>query len=209
MRKNNQTGRSMVEMLGVLAIIGVLSVGAIAGYQKAMFKYKLNKHAQQLNQIINGVVEYSKQFHVSNIAEETTDAIHLLPFYKKLNFIPAEMFTKDETMLRDIFNNDVYFYQYYDQYVQGIRFKINLNSQLDICFNFLNIAKEYKENLNTIQIVDYSNDSNHGDWLYIYADKYCTKTRRCIKDLTLNDYHEICSFCKKGKSCYIYIMVDS
>ena len=26
------TGRSMVEMLGVLAIIGVLSVGAIAGY---------------------------------------------------------------------------------------------------------------------------------------------------------------------------------
>ena len=30
------TGRSMVEMLGVLAIIGVLSVGAIAGYSKAM-----------------------------------------------------------------------------------------------------------------------------------------------------------------------------
>ena len=29
-------GRSMVEMLGVLAIIGVLSVGAIAGYSKAM-----------------------------------------------------------------------------------------------------------------------------------------------------------------------------
>ena len=27
-----QSGRSMVEMLGTLAIIGVLSVGAIAGY---------------------------------------------------------------------------------------------------------------------------------------------------------------------------------
>ena len=38
-------GRSMVEMLGVLAIIGVLSVGAIAGYSKAMMKYKLNKQA--------------------------------------------------------------------------------------------------------------------------------------------------------------------
>ena len=38
-------GRSMVEMLGVLAIIGVLSVGAIAGYSKAMTKYKLNKQA--------------------------------------------------------------------------------------------------------------------------------------------------------------------
>ena len=41
----NQSGRSMVEMLGVLAIIGVLSVGAISGYSKAMMKYKLNnKH---------------------------------------------------------------------------------------------------------------------------------------------------------------------
>ena len=41
--KNNQCGRSMVEMLGVLAIIGVLSVGGIAGYSKAMNKYKINK----------------------------------------------------------------------------------------------------------------------------------------------------------------------
>ena len=42
-------GRSMVEMLGVLAIIGVLSVGAIAGYSKAMMKYKLNKQAEAFN----------------------------------------------------------------------------------------------------------------------------------------------------------------
>ena len=36
----NESGRSMVEMLGVLAIIGVLSVGGIAGYTMAMKKYK-------------------------------------------------------------------------------------------------------------------------------------------------------------------------
>ena len=34
--KNEQSGRSMVEMLGVLAIIGVLSVGGIAGYSKVV-----------------------------------------------------------------------------------------------------------------------------------------------------------------------------
>ena len=28
-----ESGRSMVEMLGVLAIIGVLSIGGIAGYK--------------------------------------------------------------------------------------------------------------------------------------------------------------------------------
>lgn len=41
-QRKEQSGRSMVEMLGVLAIIGVLSVGGIAGYKAAMDKIKLN-----------------------------------------------------------------------------------------------------------------------------------------------------------------------
>ena len=48
-------GRCMVEMLGVLAIIGVLSVGAIAGYGKAMFKYKLNRQ--------NRLIRLFRQYH--------------------------------------------------------------------------------------------------------------------------------------------------
>ena len=52
MPKDNQLGRSMVEMLGVLAIIGVLSVGGIAGYAKAMQKYKLNKVEDQVSHIV-------------------------------------------------------------------------------------------------------------------------------------------------------------
>ena len=51
--KFNEIGRSMVEMLGVLAIIGVLSVGAIAGYSKAMMKYKLNKQTEQIGFIVD------------------------------------------------------------------------------------------------------------------------------------------------------------
>ena len=41
--KSNQFGRSMMEMLGVIAIIGILTVGGIAGYSKAMEKYYVNK----------------------------------------------------------------------------------------------------------------------------------------------------------------------
>ena len=43
MNTNNETGRSMVEMLGVLAIVGVLSVGGIAGYTSAMRSYRANE----------------------------------------------------------------------------------------------------------------------------------------------------------------------
>ena len=49
--KSEQSGRSMVEMLGVLAIIGVLSVGGIAGYSKAMAKYKMTKTIDQISML--------------------------------------------------------------------------------------------------------------------------------------------------------------
>ncbi|MBQ8672199.1 MAG: hypothetical protein IJ525_06745, partial [Alphaproteobacteria bacterium] len=50
-----QSGRSMIEMLGVLAIIGVLSVGGIAGYSKAMMKYRINKTIEQITLIAGNV----------------------------------------------------------------------------------------------------------------------------------------------------------
>ena len=52
-----QFGRSMVEMLGVLAIIGVLSVGGIAGYSKAMLKYKINNTLDTLSQVVARIIE--------------------------------------------------------------------------------------------------------------------------------------------------------
>ena len=48
-----RAGRSMVEMLGVLAIIGILSAGALKGYSNAMFKYKMN----QTIDIFQGVLQ--------------------------------------------------------------------------------------------------------------------------------------------------------
>ena len=51
--KIKENGRSMVEMLGVLAIIGVLSAGAMAGYSKAMFRHRVN----QTIDIFQGVLQ--------------------------------------------------------------------------------------------------------------------------------------------------------
>ena len=47
--KKLESGRSMVEMLGVLAIIGVLSIGGIAGYTLSMRKHRANQVADALN----------------------------------------------------------------------------------------------------------------------------------------------------------------
>ena len=40
---DRESGRSMVEMLGVLAVMGVLSVGGVAMYTNAMNKYRANE----------------------------------------------------------------------------------------------------------------------------------------------------------------------
>ena len=55
MKYTNESGRSMVEMLGVLAIIGVLSVGGIAGYSKAMNKFKINKTTDQVSMLVANI----------------------------------------------------------------------------------------------------------------------------------------------------------
>ena len=49
--KKLESGRSMVEMLGVLAIIGVLSVGGIAGYSLSMRRHRANQIADIVSKL--------------------------------------------------------------------------------------------------------------------------------------------------------------
>lgn len=51
----------MIEMLGVLAIIAVLTVGGIAGYSKAMTQFKVNKIIAETNQLIAAAHEYASK----------------------------------------------------------------------------------------------------------------------------------------------------
>jgi len=81
--KSKQNGRSMIEMLGVLAIIGVLSVGGIAGYSKAMMKYRINKTIEQITLIAGNVRAF---------------------FIKKAKILPDEMITVTDGKIMSITN---------------------------------------------------------------------------------------------------------
>ncbi|MCP4395413.1 MAG: type II secretion system protein [Alphaproteobacteria bacterium] len=54
-----QSGRSMIEMLGVLAIVGILSVGALSGYSMAMSNLKAN---EAINEIRHYMVDIRTLF---------------------------------------------------------------------------------------------------------------------------------------------------
>lgn len=97
-REKNASGRSMIEMLGVLAIIGVLSVGGIAGYSKAMEKFKINKTIEQIAQITANVQTlYAQQTTFDGLNNESAIA---------MGVVPSELGTAGGT-LTNLFGNSV------------------------------------------------------------------------------------------------------
>ena len=82
MYKTNESGRSMVEMLGVLAIIGVLSVGGVAGYRYAMDTLKTNNILYGLNRMAHTcLAQMGMQARECSLAE----------YGQKLESYPFEM----------------------------------------------------------------------------------------------------------------------
>lgn len=83
----NEQGRSMIEMLGVLAIVGVLSVGGIAGYSKAMNKFKTNKVGDQIQMISTNIrTLFSSQRTYAGLSNGMA---------LKAGLIPGEMYEAD------------------------------------------------------------------------------------------------------------------
>lgn len=87
--KNNEIGRSMIEMLGVLAIVGVLSVGGITGYSKAMAKFKTNKLREQINTISTNLMSaFINERSYASLGATNVEGIAMA---KYLNLIPEDM----------------------------------------------------------------------------------------------------------------------
>lgn len=70
-----ENGRSMVEMLGVLAIIGVLSIGGIAGYTMAMNRYRANEILDTASKL--SVVAQTTGVNTGDFVEPTLSTIGL------------------------------------------------------------------------------------------------------------------------------------
>lgn len=98
MIKTNESGRSMIEMLGVLAIIGVLSVGGIAGYSKAMNKFKTNKVADNVSMLVANIKTlYAQQKIYHGLTNQTA---------VDMGVVPDELGTTSD--LTNAFNGKVY-----------------------------------------------------------------------------------------------------
>ena len=97
-----QCGRSMIEMLGVLAIVGVLSVGGIAGYSKAMEKFKINKTIDQVSQIATNIrTLYAQQTTYDGLTETSAIQMGAIPDSLSTSLTPY-------TSITNAFGGNVY-----------------------------------------------------------------------------------------------------
>ena len=100
-----QRGRSMIEMLGVLAIIGVLSVGGIAGYSKAMMKIKLNRWQNDMTTLIANL----EMTYINSLRYTDEDDKGIVNLYKELKIIPDGML---DSQNRDVYGNELRIYSH-------------------------------------------------------------------------------------------------
>ena len=194
-------GRSMVEMLGVLAIIGVLSVGAIAGYSKAMTKYKLNQHAQAVNMLINNVLSIKDRLQHN---EDGTTYYGTLLY--KMNLIPDGIKYINNASFRDsYFNGNIWVYISKTN-TGGIGFQFDSASSFgaEVCRNIVITSKENADDLWLVKLQksDLNNNVEYAGELL--GDSYCSSGKNCLRNLDLNKINTLCNSCD-AKSCRIYI----
>ncbi|MBQ8870023.1 MAG: type II secretion system protein, partial [Alphaproteobacteria bacterium] len=202
-----QFGRSMVEMLGVLAIIGVLSVGAIAGYSKAMFKYKLNKQTEQLSQLLNTLYRHKASWG------KNPPSMNLIPFFEALGEIPEDMIKDNSEHIYDVFNYRI------DLRTNGCNPLCNeviihyyIDDNIDVCLNMINTAKKFSDNLGSMIFAKVTSDNDIAQYTDFYhGNKSCTSNKKCLKDMNMNDIYEQCKFLSdstRGFIAFLYNISD-
>ncbi len=217
--KSASAGRSMVEMLGVLAIIGVLSVGAIAGYSKAMEKYKINKMIGDYNMFIGGLMEYYYSFNDEPTYTALSNAI------TKINLLPANWkFLKGQgsngkDVIADSYGNwinpfigaskrnDNSHVIVVDIMLGGL--SKNEDNQMvssafagNTCFEiFKGLVLPLREHL----LVGYVYREGASEQIEYYGDDYCGGENACLSSMSLEDVKNICDSCDKNRRCNITI----
>ena len=199
--KSSQKGRSMVEIIGVLAIIGVLSVGAIAGYATAMRKHKINQHSHAVTYLLNTLIQMKSSFPTS-----TTQNTYYGDILKNMNLLPDGINYVSNTMLRDKYfklNMNALYYSTARYGLLEIHFGEKADHLADVCRGLVYAIKENHYNLNSIQSLKTS--VNNTVRTTYYGDSGCKDNTKCLARIDMSDIETLCLGCVGYSNCKIAV----
>ncbi len=201
-----QSGRSMVEMLGVLAIIGVLSVGAISGYSKAMFKYKLNKQTTQIGYILDYLIANQDALKGADF--------HLKNILNKLGIVPDDMIKDNTEYAYDAFNSRIKLENHRagdngDTSKSGIALGVEINSinnASEICRNFMTMAKARADDVSFVYVQKQESDESFTGSTSYYGNQ-ATNKNNYLHNMDIVTMDNTCKICADSNYCFVFILI--
>ncbi|MBR2299636.1 MAG: prepilin-type N-terminal cleavage/methylation domain-containing protein [Alphaproteobacteria bacterium] len=201
--KNKENGRSMVEMLGVLAIIGVLSAGALVGYSKAMRQHKLNKHTDEIS--------YLLQIAIYNNMYLKNASVSLIPELSALGAFSSNITLSDDgAHFYDSLQNLTWFEHNPSTGSTAFCVKLpNSDFRTNICRNYINIFKSFADEIDAVYTMKAfsENENGHNRMRNVYTGKNCADNK-CLKTMTNSDIINLCQNCEDGSFCALYAVWD-
>ena len=169
-------GRSMIEMLGVLAIIAVLSVGGIAGYSKAILMWKSNIQRNMIASLLNSTVNLKMY-----LPRQTSNGENITHLLSDLGEVPEGVEYKNNNLYsKDGFTSYIYYglrtltsreeehkvyqqnqYTIYFLFYQGGK-SFNLTEK-EFCNNLLTVSKEFAGEIKDISFWKTDSNTGYGD----------------------------------------------
>lgn len=202
--KQHQSGRSMIEMLGVLAIIGVLSVGGIAGYSKAMEKFKVNKLIQEYNYYIFGMLNYIEEAkHLTK--PETANIVGMNNIAEAENLIPQSWNGAIDSMGNYFVPFSRNTHLSFDLYI-GWQKRNENGAMVSVSYSDKFCTAILSNVIQPLHYSLYSVGINLGRSVSYYGDSTCSDERLCLADLKPAEIHSLCKTCLKNEHpCYIVL----
>ena len=203
-------GRSMIEMLGVLAIVGVLSVGGIAGYSKAMEKFKVNKAMHEYSLIIFSLLEHLDS--LKNLStDKDWDSVSILPYMQQTGLVTDAWTQISERELNDPYGNTIAFFSRHHNLVVDLTLGsllVGEDATTSPAF-FATMCREYFINLviplqsSLIFARLYKLTGTTSSSAFFYGNSTCGSDKKCLHSMNIGDVNDICNSCSKDSACVI------
>lgn len=202
-----QKGRSMIEMLGVLAIVGILSVGAISGYSTAMRKYKINRLKDEYTQFIHDVLLFDNEWKKMAKQHPEQELFYIHNYIIQMNLLPKLWVGGGSNWTKDNMGGQ------FTLFVRRTTGKVNIDYQTkgtqksnaitkDLCITMAyDVFRQMSANVYSLSAYTVLNDDNDVIWLSWYGDSYCGGNRKCLSNLNLSDIITHCTSCAYNDTC--------
>ena len=185
-----QYGRSMIEMLGVLTVTGILSIGALKTFSHVLAQYKTNQDIEDYTFFINGILQNRDVIFKAN-------EYHIGQQLVYLDIIPRRWKNEGNTFY-DGEGREIFPYVPISRINIEYRLKTSRQQKSSLLFCqklWANVLIPYADALYQVYIITDEKVN------YYWGDNFCNSRKPCFSSLSIPQIIDECSLCLDSSQC--------